>query len=134
MAWRQRGVVVVRSPIGRASTVGRESDNNVTERPRAKAKCAIVHVGVVFRGTPCRLHALDGLSGKRPNEIPIAIEREDRLARRLKQRIEQRTRGGWRPGDRVIHRFHVRQQGKHARRNVEADGISASTQHARIIR
>src|SRR4029453_14823901 len=126
MAWRQRGIVVVRSPIGRASTVGRESDDNVTERPRAKTKCAIVHVGIVFRVTPCRPHALDGLTGKRPNELPIAIERErrppapdrltgkrpnelpiaiereGRLAGRLKQRIEQRARGGWRPGDSVI--------------------------------
>src|SRR5262249_56824413 len=46
VARRQSRVVIVGSTISRASSVWRECDEDVSEGPRAKTKCAVTHVAV----------------------------------------------------------------------------------------
>src|SRR6516164_8303487 len=92
VARRQSRVVIVGSTISRASSVWRECDEDVSEAPRAKTKCAVTHLAVVAGVAPCGLHARDGFIGKGRDEVAIALERKNRIVRRFKQSIEQCAR------------------------------------------
>src|SRR5262249_62131361 len=81
VARRQSRVVIVGSTSGRASSVWRECDEDVSEGPRPKTKCAVTHVAVVSGVTPCGVDARDGFIGKARDEVAIAIERKGRMGR-----------------------------------------------------
>src|SRR5262245_53633566 len=106
VAWRQSRVVIVGSTISRASSVWRERDEDVSEGPCPKTKCAVTHVAVVAGGAPCHLHARDRFTRKGRDKVAIAIEREGRIVRRFNQSIEQCARSFRRIGDAIVGMFH----------------------------
>src|SRR5262245_62467825 len=73
VARRQSRVVIVSSTIGRASSVWRECDEDVSEGARAKTKCAVTHVAVIASVATCGVDTCDGFIGGGGGEIWIMI-------------------------------------------------------------
>src|SRR5262245_9949468 len=122
------------SSIRGATPVWRECDDDFAERPRTEIKCAVTYITVVLGVAPCGLHSLEGFSGKGRSEVAVTIEREGSIDRWVSQGVEQRTRGLRRAGNIILRLFQVRQQPDHARRHIEANGITSAAQRARIFR
>ncbi len=76
MAGRQRGVVIVGTPVARAAAIGRQRDGDVAEAAGAESERAIAQVGIVGRIAPGLAHADLHLRVKFGSQPRIVVKRQ----------------------------------------------------------
>ena len=76
MAGRQRGIVIVGTPVARAARDRRQRDGMLPKRQARKLKAPIAQVGIVGRLAPGLAHARLQLTGKFGRQPRIAVQRQ----------------------------------------------------------
>ncbi len=131
---RQCRIVVVGASIARAAAVGRERDQDIAERARSETERAVAQIRIVGRVAPRAMDERRHVRGQVREPLDIGIERQGRIGLARVERLEQRPRRGRRLAGGIARRSEVGEQGEHARRHIEPDGVALAAGRARIVR